>query len=103
MKSICFSVSPEAGRIIDRFAEEAGLAPSASLRIDVIGGANSGFAYDFYFDDPQEHDLVIEVGARRLCIAWDAAPYLDGSTLDWVTSDNGAGFYIDNPNEPNKT
>jgi iron-sulfur cluster assembly protein len=103
MGTLQFHLSPEASRKVTEFAEANKLPSSSPLRIDIVGGAESGYAYDFYFDSARATDFVVETGGHRLLISPDAAAYLDGSTLDWVTTDNGSGFYIDNPNEPDKT
>jgi iron-sulfur cluster assembly accessory protein len=76
--------------------------PSMHLRVDVVGGARSGFAYDVFFDaiDPSDH--TFEQHAVVLVVRPDALTYLQGATVDWVESENGAGFLISNPNEPEK-
>ncbi|KPH04339.1 hypothetical protein AOG23_33745 [Rhizobium acidisoli] len=96
-------MSFETGLLIKGFAVKAGLPEDMPLRIDIIGGADSGFAYELYFDRPGDGDIVISTGGRQLAVSPDVAYYLDGSTIDWVASENGSGFYIDNPNEPDKT
>lgn len=103
MSTLRFHLSAEASRKVAEFAEANNLPADSPLRIDIVGGADSGYAYDFYFDKPRATDVVVETGGHKLLITPDAVAYLDGSTLDWVTSDNGSGFYIDNPNEPDKT
>ncbi len=103
MTILQFSLSAEASRKVGEFKATNDLSAEAHLRIDIIGGAESGYAYDFYFDEPYEADIQVKAGCHTLLFSPDAAAYLDGSTLDWVISDNGSGFYIDNPNEPDKT
>lgn len=72
------------------------------LRVDVIGGAQSGFAYDIFFDGTESDDEIVEQYGIRVLVRRDSAEYLNGSTLDWVETENGAGFVVRNPNEPEK-
>jgi Fe-S cluster assembly iron-binding protein IscA len=80
-------LSPEASRKVAEFAEASKLPADSPLRVDIIGGAESGYAYDFRLDRPRATNCVVETGGHKLLICRDTA-YLDCSTLDRVTSDN---------------
>jgi iron-sulfur cluster assembly protein len=46
---------------------------------------------------PGEGDLVIEQDGAILYVASAAVPYLDGTTIDYVTGLHNAGFRFVNP------
>lgn len=96
------TITERAAAQIRVMREGSGIEESMHLRVDVIGGANSGFAYDLFFDVSERNDTVIQGHGVTVLVRPDSSPYLEGSTLDWIESDNGAGFLIDNPNEPEK-
>jgi iron-sulfur cluster assembly accessory protein len=96
------AITERAAAAIKGMRESLNIGPSMHLRMDVVGGAKSGFAYDLFFDDADSEDELIEQYGITLLVRPDSAEYLDGSTIDWVESDNGAGFFIANPNEPEK-
>ena len=96
------TITERAAAQIRAMRESSKIDESMHLRVDVIGGADSGFAYDLFFDVNERNDTVIQGYGVTVLVRPDSSPYLEGSTLDWVESDNGAGFLIENPNEPEK-
>ena len=69
------------------------------LRLAVVGGGCSGFQYDMGFDQPRDSDEIQETAAGvRVIIDPLSYRYLDGVTVDFVESLQGAGFTFDNPN-----
>ena len=68
------------------------------LRVGVRGGGCSGFQYQLAFDDQREDDVVFESHGVRLLVDGPSLPYVDGSTIDYVDSLQGAGFQVNNPN-----
>ena len=76
------------------------LDPALALRLDVVGGAKSGLAYDLYFGIPEPGDRCFESKGIRIAIRPESLPSVVGSTVDWVDGDNGSGFQILNPNVP---
>src|SRR6478672_7004293 len=54
---------------------------SAGLRVGVRGG-----------------DAIFEHSGLRLLVDNQSLPYVDGSTIDYVDSLQGAGFQVNNPN-----
>jgi iron-sulfur cluster assembly protein len=71
---------------------------SAGLRVGVRGGGCSGFQYNLAFDDQQDGDAVFEDQGLRILVDAQSLPYVDGSSIDYVDSLQGAGFQVNNPN-----
>ena len=70
----------------------------AGLRISVVGGGCSGFAYDLYFDQLTEMDRTFESHGVKLVVDQMSLQYLAGTTVDYVEGLQGAGFKFGNPN-----
>lgn len=74
-------------------------AQDIALRIAVQPGGCSGMRYALFFDDRQlDGDKAHDVAGVPVRVDKMSAPYLRGTTIDWVDSLQGAGFAIDNPN-----
>ena len=58
--------------------------------------------YGMDFDDPRPNDVVVEGEGWRLLLSRASARKADGMRVDFVEGPAGAGFKIDNPNEPPK-
>lgn len=71
---------------------------TAGLRVGVRGGGCSGFQYQLAFDEQRDGDLVFEDHGLRILVDGPSLPYVDGSTIDYVDSLQGAGFQVNNPN-----
>jgi iron-sulfur cluster assembly protein len=71
------------------------------LRVAVQPGGCSGMRYALYFDQAKANDVRNEFDGVAVCVDPQFAPYLQGTTVDWVDSLQGAGFSIDNPNAQN--
>jgi len=78
-------------------AQEADTS-SAGLRVGVRGGGCSGFQYQLAFDEQRDGDVVFESHGLKLLVDGPSLPYVDGSTIDYVDSLQGAGFQVNNPN-----
>jgi iron-sulfur cluster assembly protein len=74
--------------------------PEAGLRVGIRGGGCTGFSYLFEWSDsaPREKDTVVERDGVKLYVDPKSLVYLDGTTLDFVTSMMGYGFKFENPN-----
>jgi iron-sulfur cluster assembly protein len=69
------------------------------LRVAVQGGGCSGFEYALGFDrGAQEGDLEFEYHGVQVVVDPFSAPYLQGSTIDFLNGLQESGFKIDNPN-----
>jgi iron-sulfur cluster insertion protein len=69
-----------------------------SLRLKVMGGGCSGFAYDLFFDQAQETDQTIVSQGIKLVCDQMSMMYLAGTEIDYVESLQGSGFKFSNPN-----
>ena len=74
------------------------VADTAGLRVGVRGGGCSGFQYALAFDEQRDGDRVFEDKGIRLLVDTQSLPYVQGSTIDFVDSLQGAGFKVENPN-----
>ena len=69
------------------------------LRIAIQGGGCSGFEYALGFDrGAQAGDHELEFHGIRVVVDPFSAPYLQGSTIDFLEGLQESGFKIDNPN-----
>lgn len=69
------------------------------LRVAVQGGGCSGFEYALGFDrGPQDGDLELSLHGVTVVVDPFSAPYLQGSTIDFLSGLQESGFKIDNPN-----
>ena len=69
------------------------------LRVAIQGGGCSGFEYALGFDrGATEGDSVLELHGVTVVVDPFSAPYLQGSTVDFLETIQEAGFKIENPN-----
>ena len=68
------------------------------LRVGVRGGGCSGFQYLLAFDEQRDGDTVVIERGIELLVDNASIPYVQGSTIDYVESLQGAGFQVNNPN-----
>ena len=69
------------------------------LRVAIQGGGCSGFEYALGFDrGAQAGDHELEFHGVRVVVDPFSAPYLHGSTIDFLEGLQESGFKIDNPN-----
>jgi iron-sulfur cluster assembly protein len=96
------SVSPTALDEIRklRTKREAEGKNTFGLRVGIRGGGCTGFGYLFEWCDaqPRPTDKVFEFGDVNVVCDPKSLIYLDGTTLDFVTSMMGHGFKFVNPN-----
>jgi iron-sulfur cluster assembly accessory protein len=72
---------------------------SAGLRVAVLPGGCSGFKYGLNIEErPLDDDFVLDVKGLRVFVDAFSAQYLNGTTIDYVSTMQGAGFTFDNPN-----
>jgi iron-sulfur cluster assembly protein len=84
---------------VREFLESQGAdVTSAGLRVGVRGGGCSGFQYQLAFDEQRDGDAIFQFAGLRLLVDNQSLPYVDGSTIDYVDSLQGAGFQVNNPN-----
>lgn len=71
----------------------------AGLRIAVVGGGCSGFTYSMAFENnPGLLDKTYDFDGLKVYIDQASMLYLDGASVDYVETLEGAGFKFDNPN-----
>jgi len=69
------------------------------LRVAIQGGGCSGFEYALGFDrGAQSGDDELEFHGVKVVVDPFSAPYLQGSTIDFLEGLQESGFKIDNPN-----
>jgi iron-sulfur cluster assembly protein len=69
------------------------------LRVAIQGGGCSGFEYALGFDrGAQAGDHELEFHGVRVVVDPFSAPYLQGSTIDFLEGLQESGFKIENPN-----
>jgi iron-sulfur cluster assembly protein len=74
-------------------------AETAGLRVSVLPGGCSGFKYSLNIEEAAlEDDMLMELSGIRLFVDGFSAQYLNGVTIDYVTSMQGSGFTFHNPN-----
>ena len=74
-------------------------AESAGLRVAVLTGGCSGFKYSLNIEERAlEDDAVLEVNGVRVFVDAFSMQYLNGVSIDYVTSMQGSGFSFHNPN-----
>jgi iron-sulfur cluster assembly accessory protein len=75
------------------------LGEAEVLRVAIQGGGCSGFEYALGFDrGSQTGDHVLEFHGVTVVVDPFSAPYLHGSTIDFLEGLQESGFKIDNPN-----
>src|SRR5260370_26581645 len=91
------SLTPSAAeKIRGLMAEEADVSV---LRVAIEGGGCSGFQYGLGFARAaQEGDFEFECEGVKVVVDPFSAPYLKGSTVDYLETIQESGFKIDNPN-----
>jgi len=76
-----------------------GTLENTYLRVYVAGGGCSGFRYGMALDNKlHDGDEVIQASGIKVVVDPQSAPYLDGSSVDYMESVAGSGFVVSNPN-----
>ncbi len=81
------------------FAAERVATETVGLRVSVMPGGCSGFKYALNIEErPAEDDAVIESEGVRLFVDGFSGQYLNGVTIDYLSTMQQSGFTFDNPN-----
>jgi len=87
-----------AAKVRELLAEEPD-GESLVLRVAIQGGGCSGFQYGLGFDSgAAEGDLELTLEGVPVVVDPFSAPYLTGTTIDFLNTIQESGFKIDNPN-----
>ena len=87
-----------AAKVRELLAEEPD-GESLVLRVAIQGGGCSGFQYGLGFDSgAAEGDLELTLEGVPVVVDPFSAPYLAGTTIDFLNTIQESGFKIDNPN-----
>ena len=71
----------------------------AGLRVGVVGGGCSGFSYSMAFENAAGlMDKTYEFDGLKVFLDATSAMYLQGATVDYIETLEGAGFKFENPN-----
>ena len=84
---------------VARLMAEEPAGEAEVLRVAIQGGGCSGFEYALGFDrGAQSGDHVLTFHGVTVVVDPFSAPYLQGSTVDFLEGLQESGFKIDNPN-----
>ena len=87
-----------AAKVRELLAEEPD-GEALVLRVAIQGGGCSGFQYGLGFDSgAAEGDLELTLEGVPVVVDPFSAPYLAGTTIDFLNTIQESGFKIDNPN-----
>lgn len=71
----------------------------AGLRLFVQQGGCAGLSYGMRFDEsPESDDTIYEHHGLRIFVDPASMRYIEGSTLEYESGLQGAGFTVENPN-----
>jgi len=94
------ALSPRAAEEVRKFiAQEQIPLDQAGLRVSVMPGGCSGFRYELHVEERAlADDITIETNGVRLFVDTFSAQYLNGTTIDYVSTMQSSGFTFENPN-----
>src|SRR5437879_5741084 len=71
----------------------------AGLRVGVVGGGCSGFSYSMSFENAAGlMDKSYDFDGLKVFVDATSVMYLQGATVDYIETLEGAGFKFENPN-----
>ena len=93
-------LTPRAIEEVLKFMEAEKVEPgTAGLRVSVLPGGCSGFKYSLNTEERLlDDDHIVLVGNVRVFVDGFSLQYLNGVTVDYVSSMQGSGFTFNNPN-----
>jgi len=93
-------ITAAAGVEVKKFMEQEGVTPAdGGLRVSVQPGGCSGFRYGLLIEEKSaEDDVILDHDGYKVFVDPFSAQYLNGVTIDYVTSMQGSGFTFKNPN-----
>ena len=96
------SITPVAVNEVKRIKGEQNLGSDTFLRISILGGGCSGMQYTLHFDTVFDSTVDTKYDFEDVMLATQKKfdPHFDGTEIDFVDSQTGRGFVIENPNFP---
>ncbi len=93
-------LTEKAVETVKGFMEQENVAAdTGGLRVSVLPGGCSGFQYGLNIEERAlEDDLVFEQNGLRIFVDEFSAQYLQGTTVDYVSTMMESGFTFENPN-----
>ena len=97
---VMVAVTEVAAAEVKKFMDAEGVPyEQGGLRVSVQPGGCSGFKYGLLIEDAAaEDDLVLDQNGWQVFVDPFSAQYLNGVTIDYVSSMQGSGFTFKNPN-----
>ncbi|MDH5233689.1 MAG: iron-sulfur cluster assembly accessory protein [Gemmatimonadota bacterium] len=97
---VAVTITPAAAVEVQKFMTAENVAPEVGgLRVSVQPGGCSGFKYSLLIEDkPAEDDTILPQGSFNVFVDPFSMQYLNGVSIDYVTSMQGSGFTFKNPN-----
>jgi iron-sulfur cluster assembly protein len=92
------SLTPVAAAKVRELLAEEPDGQTLVLRVAIQGGGCSGFQYGLGFDTVAEGDLELTLEGVPVVVDQFSAPYLRGTTIDFLNTISESGFKIENPN-----
>ncbi len=84
-------------KVKEIFAQQTPLP--TGLRVGVVGGGCSGFSYSMQFENGAgAMDKTFEFDGLKVYIDATSLMYLQGASVDYIETLEGAGFKFENPN-----
>jgi iron-sulfur cluster assembly accessory protein len=97
-KTAPISLTPNAVKKVKEIMAQQDPVP-AGLRVGVVGGGCSGFSYSMSFENNAGlMDKTFDMDGLKVYVDATSVMYLQGCTVDYVETLEGAGFKFDNPN-----
>ena len=100
MPGVQVNLTPRAVEEVLKFMTAEEVDPAvAGLRVSVLPGGCSGFKYSLNIEErPLDDDHVLSMDRVRVFVDGFSLQYLNGVTVDYVSSMQGSGFTFTNPN-----
>lgn len=94
------TITKKAKAYLEDLAKEEGFSIPISIRANIAGGGCAGFSYNLSIVDGKESDVDEKFEFDTVIIYIDplSYQYLEGTEIDFVEKEYGAGFKFKNPN-----
>lgn len=93
------ALTPSAAEAVRNLMTEKNLAEDYALRVYIAGSSCSGLQYGMALDNNiRPTDLLSKTSGIKVVVDEVSIQYLQGASIDYITSGEATGFKIDNPN-----